>query len=81
MLCLPMMTEEEYRQAEEGLDSVLRLFRRHEADLRVAEIRIRASLEAARAELLKLAIKAREESMPPFRVVQMDAEIERVGGR
>ena len=75
------MTEEEYRQAEEGLDNVLRLFRKNDSDLRVAEIKIRASLEASRAELLKLAIKAREDTTPPFRVVQMDAEIVRVGNR
>ena len=75
------MTEEEYRRAEEGLDNVLRLFRKNDAELKVAEIKIRASLEAARAELLKLAIKAREDSDPPVRVVPMDVEIERVASR
>lgn len=55
------MTPAEYERAAEGLEAVLQLFRRNEADLRVSEIRIRANLEAARAELLKMALTGRDE--------------------
>lgn len=56
------MTPAEYERAAEGLESVLQLFRCNEADLRVSEIRIRANLEAARAELLKMALTGRDAS-------------------
>lgn len=62
------MTPAEFEKAAEGLEAILHLFRSHEADLRVSEIRIRANLEAARAELLKMALIGRDEPRRSYTV-------------
>jgi hypothetical protein len=55
------MSVEEYGEIETALESALQPLRRNEAQLKVGEIRIRANLEAVRAELLKLTLRKKEE--------------------
>jgi hypothetical protein len=74
------MSFEEYGEIEHALESALEPLRRNESHLKVGEIRIRANLEAVRAELLKLALrKKEEEAHAPFSVVRLAEEFRHAG--
>jgi len=74
------MSVEEYGEIETALETALQPLRRNEAHLKVGEIRVRADLEAVRAELLKLALrKKEEEAHAPFCVVRMPDQFRHAG--
>jgi hypothetical protein len=56
-----MMNEREYRELETALETALNILRRSNCDMRVSEIRLRADLEALRADLLKMMMRRKEE--------------------
>lgn len=67
------MTEHDYHQIERSVEAALDVLRRNDTELQVSEIRVRADLEAVYSDLLKLALRRREQAeaesrrtAPPF---------------